>query len=72
MMNNFNISKSIKKNNSSAALSQALLGKTGTSMVQQNTKLMINNFPPSHSKETIMKFCSVFGKVKSLELLKDP
>lgn len=37
-----------------------------------NTKLMINNFPTTHNKEMIGKICSVFGKVKAIDLLKDP
>jgi hypothetical protein len=37
-----------------------------------NTKLHVSNFPPTHTKEMIYKICEVFGKVKALDLLKDP
>ena len=33
---------------------------------------MVTNFPPTHNKEMINKICSVFGKVKAIDLLKDP
>lgn len=36
-----------------------------------NTKLMVNNFPVTYSKDMIQKICEVFGKVKQLDLLKD-
>lgn len=36
-----------------------------------NTKLQVNNFPETHSKEEIRKICAVFGKVKSIDLIKD-
>jgi splicing factor U2AF subunit len=37
-----------------------------------NTKLLVTNFPPTHTKEMIQKISEVFGKVKSVDLLKDP
>ncbi len=37
-----------------------------------NTKLLVINFPSTHTKDMIMKICEVFGKVKSIDLLKDP
>lgn len=37
-----------------------------------NTKLLVNNFPPAHSKDMITQICNVFGKVKNIDLLKDP
>ena len=37
-----------------------------------NTKLMVNNFPTTHTKDMIQQICEVFGKVKSVDLLKDP
>ena len=49
-----------------------LLGSDNPGLTALNTKLQITNFPPSHSKEMIMKICSVFGKVKALDMLKDP
>jgi hypothetical protein len=36
-----------------------------------NTKLLISNFPNTHTKEMIWKICEVFGKVKNVDLLKD-
>jgi splicing factor U2AF 65 kDa subunit len=50
-----------------------LMGDCGSSMLQNmNTKLLVTNFPCQHSKENILKICEVFGKVKSVDLLKDP
>lgn len=37
-----------------------------------NTKLHVSNFPYNYTKEMIMPICEVFGKVKALDLLKDP
>ena len=37
-----------------------------------NTKLMVTNFPSTHTKDMIQKICSVFGKVRTIDLLKDP
>ena len=37
-----------------------------------NTKLNISNFPSTHTKENILKICEVFGKVKTVDMLKDP
>lgn len=33
---------------------------------------MVNNFPPTHTKDMILQICEVFGKVKNIDLLKDP
>ena len=41
-------------------------------LTSMNTKLMVDNFPATHTKEMISKICQVFGKVKSIDLLKDP
>lgn len=38
----------------------------------QNTKLMVTNFPSEYSKESINKICEVFGKIKHIDILKDP
>jgi len=37
-----------------------------------NTKLAVTNFPGTHTKEMIQKIAEVFGKVKTVDLLKDP
>ena len=49
-----------------------LLGGDNPGLTALNTKLHLTKFPPSHTKEMIMKICEVFGKVKQLDLLKDP
>lgn len=50
-----------------------LIGTDGTSGIHAlNTKIHVTNFPPTHTKDMIMKICEVFGKVKTLDLLKDP
>jgi len=36
-----------------------------------NTKLMITNFPVTHTKEMIRKIAEVFGKVKNVDILRD-
>jgi RNA recognition motif-containing protein len=36
-----------------------------------NTKLMVNNFPVTHTKEMIKQIAEVFGKVKNVDLLRD-
>lgn len=37
-----------------------------------NTKLLVTNFPNTHTKDMITKICEVFGRVKCVDLLKDP
>ena len=37
-----------------------------------NTKLEINNFPETHTKDMILKICDVFGQVKNIDMIKDP
>lgn len=36
-----------------------------------NTKLMVNHFPVTHTKEMIKQIAEVFGKVKTVDLLRD-
>lgn len=51
---------------------KGVFGDPASSVIQSmNTKLMVNNFPVTHTKEMITKICEVFGKVKSVDLLKD-
>lgn len=51
-----------------------LLGGGGDNAALQamNTKLHITNFPVTHTKDMILQICEVFGKVKTVDLLKDP
>mmetsp|Transcript_31094 Transcript_31094/g.42240 ORF Transcript_31094/g.42240 Transcript_31094/m.42240 type:complete len:143 (+) Transcript_31094:634-1062(+) len=45
---------------------------TDSEIIQSmNTKLQVNNFPETHTKEEIRKICGVFGNVKSIDLIKD-
>ena len=41
-------------------------------ITSMNTKLLVSNFPVEHTKDMIFQICSVFGKLKSVDLLKDP
>ncbi len=49
-----------------------LLGSDNPALLAMNTKLHITNFPVTHTKEMILRICEVFGKVRTLDLLKDP
>jgi splicing factor U2AF 65 kDa subunit len=49
-----------------------VIGGENSGIQALNTKLHVSNFPPTHTKEMIYKICEVFGKVKTLDLLKDP
>lgn len=61
-------------NNKKRPQGMGMGGKDQTNQIIQsmNTKLMINNFPSTHTKDMIQQICEVFGKVKSVDLLKDP
>jgi splicing factor U2AF subunit len=49
-----------------------LLGGDNPGLTALNTKLHITGFPNTHTKEMILKICEVFGKVRAVDLLKDP
>jgi hypothetical protein len=40
--------------------------------VSTQTRLEVNNFPETHTKEMIREICECFGEVKHIEMLKDP
>ena len=40
-------------------------------ITSMNTKLLVSNFPETHTKDMMTKICEVFGKVKNVDLLKD-
>lgn len=64
-----------KKKTTSTSILNTLKGldPNNQQMMQPlNTKLVVSNFPATHSKEMITKICEVSGKVKNLELIKDP
>ena len=73
MINNNNQNK---KKSSASVVQQALKGsgaEGGVNMIAPvNTKLMVNNFPAHYTKDMIQKICEVFGKVKNIDMLKDP
>ena len=41
-------------------------------MTSMNTKLEISNFPETHTLDMIQKICEIFGKVRSIDKIKDP
>lgn len=49
-----------------------LIGGDNSLLQALNTKLHVTNFPATYTKEMIMPICEVFGKVRSLDLMKDP
>ena len=49
-----------------------VMGGEGGALTALNTKLLVTNFPSTYQKEQISSICEVFGKVKSLDLIKDP
>ena len=77
VVTNLNPLAAAKKKSNASMLQQALrgggmLGGDDQVITSMNTKLLVSNFPESHTKEVISQICDVFGKVKSIDLLKDP
>jgi RNA recognition motif-containing protein len=41
-------------------------------MTSMNNKLEISNFPEEHTIDMIEEICKIFGKVKQIDMIKDP